>query len=512
MVIVPFSPDNADDVAAFEAFYGLTESVLLVGPFTQGLRDGGEKVRLQRPDEPPMGEPNFIPRLLEDEVGYDDEAPWPSVVGESLTRVDFGVWGNDPANWRSGAPTPGSVGGVRGIAVLDSSGAEDDASIQFTTALSQFRSGVADSMLVRPKYPDAEQYVDVMNAGTLPLTLRQVVIHAPDVTLDVPMTGDIVLQVGETHRFDLTYAPSVPGLGEAATQYFDLTAGLVIVSDADNAPALPVALRGASTFNSDISYDGKVNLGELGLLNVNFGRKLGDPNFDPTADINGDDVVNLGDLGPLNVEIGLELDVVDTRPLYDGGLGTLPGDQGWTYRTLPVSGSGATQTVTANGVLLNTTTQTSDSAGYFGTGMAVLDRTAGYTVRFRLQVNKESHLSNDRAGFSVIVLSEDALGIELGFWEGEIWAQSGADFVHAEGVAYDTTAAVTEYELRVEGDGYALWAGGAEVLTGALRDYSAHANPVYSQTNFLFFGDDTSSADAEVELTAVEVVLPVPLP
>ena len=156
-----------------------------------------------------------------------------------------------------------------------------------------------------------------------------------------------------------------------------------------------------------------------------------------------------------------------------------------------------------------------DSAGYFSqdflTGavehpsMPTLDRLGGYAVQFSLRVDQEAHANADRAGFSVIALSEDGLGIELGFWTDEIWAQSGSAFTHAEGVAFDTTAGLTQYELRVLGGHYSLWAEGALILSGALRDYSAHATGVYSQTRFLFLGDNTSSASTQLALSRVAV-------
>ncbi|MFP4140309.1 MAG: PEP-CTERM sorting domain-containing protein, partial [Phycisphaerae bacterium] len=130
----------------------------------------------------------------------------------------------------------------------------------------------------------------------------------------------------------------------------------------------------------------------------------------------------------------------------------------------------------------------------------------GYTVEFDARLISESHSSADRAGFSAIALSSDGLGIELGFWEDEVWAQSGADFQHAEGASFDTTARMVTYQLAVEASGYTLYADGAELLTGSLRDYSAHANLVYSQSDFLFFGDNTTSAAGSVELGPISVL------
>ena len=197
------------------------------------------------------------------------------------------------------------------IAVTDSSDDPDDHRIRFMTALSAYRPGAADSTLVRPACPDAGQYVDVTNTGFSPLTIFEVRITAPNVTVHAPLpagaSADLVLEPGQTQRFQLTYAPVLPTPDDATTESFDLPDGLVILSDAVDTPIVEVALRGDSTFNADVSYSGRVDLGELGPLNVGFRTTAGDPNFDPTADVNGDGAVNLSDLGVLNVEFGREL-------------------------------------------------------------------------------------------------------------------------------------------------------------------------------------------------------------
>ena len=70
------------------------------------------RVRLQRPDEPPQEDPTFYPRLLEDEVLYDDLSPWPTGAdgsGLSLQRTGAHALGNDPASWQAKSATPGAV-------------------------------------------------------------------------------------------------------------------------------------------------------------------------------------------------------------------------------------------------------------------------------------------------------------------------------------------------------------------------------------------------------------------
>jgi hypothetical protein len=135
----------------------------------------------------------------------------------------------------------------------------------------------------------------------------------------------------------------------------------------------------------------------------------------------------------------------------------------------------------------------------------VLDRSAGYSVSFDLRLLSETHASNDRAGLSIIVLGHDLQGIELGFWTNEIWAQSGPTFTHAEGAAFNTTAKITTYDLNISGSTYTLLADSVPVLTNTLRDYSAFGFP-YTTSNWIFLGDDTSSARGSFEVSRIAFV------
>ena len=213
--------------------------------------------------------------------------------------------------------------------------------------------------------------------------------------------------------------------------------------------------------------------------------------------------------------------------LFDPNPGTLPGAQGSLFfcsggASALCAGPDGTQSLVAEGVVLDSTTiaAPNENAGQVGFANSLpplilpstaLDRTAGFTLNFDLRVDFESHASNDRAGFSVIVISNDLRGIELGFWSDEVWAQNwapGDEFTHGEGVAFDTTAALTTYSLGILDNGYTLSVGGSPVLGGALRDYSAEGVP-YEIGNFVFFGDDTSRARAVVTLGEIAFV---PLP
>ena len=115
LVVLSFDPNQQANAArrdAFRAFYGIDASVPLTGGYSGKLGNGGEKIKLQRPDSPPDGEPDLVPRLLEDVVTYDDVAPWPSTAdgnGHSLHRVAPATWGDTPANWSASEPSPGTV-------------------------------------------------------------------------------------------------------------------------------------------------------------------------------------------------------------------------------------------------------------------------------------------------------------------------------------------------------------------------------------------------------------------
>jgi len=214
-------------------------------------------------------------------------------------------------------------------------------------------------------------------------------------------------------------------------------------------------------------------------------------------------------------------------PLYDGALDTgTPDTQGFVYQILPAPPFTATQTFADGVTTLTTTDSAGIYAGYFGSTLLVptLDRQAGYALRFTARVMTETHAGSDRngdgiedrAGFSLIALSEDTRGIELGFWPDQVWAQedgaaeppAGTLFTHAESGAFDTTAGLTEYELLILGDAYTLSSGGSVIVSGRLRDYTSFEGPIdpYETPNLIFLGDDTPSASAVLQLASVHVV------
>jgi hypothetical protein len=181
---------------------------------------------------------------------------------------------------------------------------------------------------------------------------------------------------------------------------------------------------------------------------------------------------------------------------YEGSSGVLPNDAQWQwgYQVLNKNLLVPQVTAVASGgvTTLDSTAQASDLAGYtthvpnlLNTSFTYvrtipLDRNPGFEADFTVKLASEQHTSNDRAGFSVVALSSDAtpLGIELAFWQNEIWAQN-ANFTHGESSGvYDTTAALVDYRLSISGTTYTLAANNAQILTGNLRDYSEFASGI----------------------------------
>lgn len=113
LVIVSFNPNgagNANRLAAFRENFGIDPAVPLVGGFQNQLSNGSGRVQLQRPDATPPEQPTLIPMLLEDEVLYDDLAPWSTAAdgfGLSLHRTDTGSPGSDVTSWTARTPKPG---------------------------------------------------------------------------------------------------------------------------------------------------------------------------------------------------------------------------------------------------------------------------------------------------------------------------------------------------------------------------------------------------------------------
>ena len=206
-----------------------------------------------------------------------------------------------------------------------------------------------------------------------------------------------------------------------------------------------------------------------------------------------------------------------TTVFYDATIGGTPDTQGMEFKESNGLSfvSDAEQKFVSGATILTTTTTIGDYAGYGveAVNMPTLDAAQGFKMTFTVQVDEELHLNNNRAGFSVILLDQNAKGIELGFWEDTIFAQEGNGpnlFTHAEDVSYNTTNEIT-YDLEILNSTYTLKASGVSILTGSVRDYSDNEPllPIlpdpYEAPNFVFLGDNTTSGKTVVRLKYVAV-------
>ena len=107
------------DMTAHLAEYGLPPSgVPVLGPYDGKLSNGGEKLELSKPGGLDLfGRRHYIrlDRVNYSDGSHPDNCPggvdlWPTEAdggGKSLIRTIPDNYGNDPANWQAGPPTPG---------------------------------------------------------------------------------------------------------------------------------------------------------------------------------------------------------------------------------------------------------------------------------------------------------------------------------------------------------------------------------------------------------------------
>ena len=115
LVLVAFDPADETLATEFRNYYGIDESVMLVGPWDidkegnpDELGNGGEKLNLREP----FDDVDVILYVGTDQVDYNDKAPWPLAAdgqGGSLDRLSPSLYGNDPTSWIASVPSPGNL-------------------------------------------------------------------------------------------------------------------------------------------------------------------------------------------------------------------------------------------------------------------------------------------------------------------------------------------------------------------------------------------------------------------
>lgn len=220
-----------------------------------------------------------------------------------------------------------------------------------------------------------------------------------------------------------------------------------------------------------------------------------------------------------------------TITLYDGASGVTP-DLFNPPSYLGFANIGAGSQTAAGGVTtLNTSSPQGTFAGYSNYALTgglvnnslpplILDNNAGYTLSFTVKINAQTNTGTNgafRAGFSAIVLGSDKKGIEIGFRNTDIFSQNNASFnslgEQSTGIG-GILGSLTQYDLTVSRNSnpllanvYTLSSGGTPIISGLVRDYSAAiaAGNVYNNSNFIFLGDNTTSAGASVDIARISL-------
>jgi hypothetical protein len=211
-----------------------------------------------------------------------------------------------------------------------------------------------------------------------------------------------------------------------------------------------------------------------------------------------------------------------TTVLYDGNSGVTPNLYGpyLNFRTI----GGSSQIASGGVTTLNTfdpnpLLSESTFAGYGNRSNAgtlltsTLDNNAGYTLSFKIKINSQTNTGingPNRAGFSVLVLGSDKKGVEIGFRDSDIFAQnntfSAIDPLQQKSNISGILSTLTTYDLKVNSAGYTLTIGSNpnQSFSGLLKDYTAAATTaltqVYNTSDVIFFGDNTTSAGASVDI------------
>lgn len=119
LLVVNFDPDaEPDKLADFLAMYDVDEEAEIVGPYSGGLGNFSDAVRLRTPDTPNITE---VPMITIDEVTYYDFGVWPTAAdgdGPSLERYDATAIGDDPDNWAASRWFGGSPGSTNSATFL----------------------------------------------------------------------------------------------------------------------------------------------------------------------------------------------------------------------------------------------------------------------------------------------------------------------------------------------------------------------------------------------------------
>lgn len=288
LVAVQFDPSS--DVIkrdAFRAHYGINANTELVGPLQGRLSNSHGVVKLLRPDSAPVGQPDVIPTVLEEELYYDDLAPWPTSAdgtGESLHRTSPSTLAPYADSWRSHSPSPGTLAPpprVESVVINDGNSNRS----QVVAVQVAF-----DQVVVAP-----EQAFEIRDRQTGELVTGLLFSNA---TVDTKSVVSITFGVSALVNQRLAYGNSLKD------GRYELTVRASLV----NAVGAPASMETDHVFGSsdadrffrlfgDSDGDGDVDGQDYGRFGLTFLKTNSDDGFNESLDFDGDGDVDGQDYG-----------------------------------------------------------------------------------------------------------------------------------------------------------------------------------------------------------------------
>ncbi|MFT5522125.1 MAG: hypothetical protein ACI9HK_000062, partial [Pirellulaceae bacterium] len=278
--------------------YGVS-NINWLGGYSGQLDNNGERIQLLRPDTPPLGEPGFVPLLLEDEVKYRESAPWAEAAsgrGFSLSRIGISTWGNDPFSWAADTPTPGGADSTPTVrSVTMNAGLEDPADLSKGPQPSNWLSQRSD---IRTLLVEFSEPLDVTAADVVLTNLGIDADVDPDAVIPITDNQLSLTDNQLTIFFDANALPS----GVYQLEF------LATASDSANQPLANFVLTGDVNNNfykltAEWNGDTGVSVFDFTTFSYWFGVSI--PTAPAYADLNDDDGISVFDFTGFSSNFGV---------------------------------------------------------------------------------------------------------------------------------------------------------------------------------------------------------------
>ena len=193
--------------------------------------------------------------------------------------------------------------------------------------------------------------------------------------------------------------------------------------------------------------------------------------------------------------------------LFDGSLNG--GNDTLSDQAFNLSGSSSYHSASGGISTYDTTGNNSIGFYYYKQLSQQLDRSTGVQLSFRMKVNNVIY-HQDRSGLYMTFTTKDSYGIFFSFYNNGVAAQNNnSTYTWGESSTYSNQKFI-DYDVKVLGTGYTLYADGEQILTGSLRNPVHHNWPNAASPNSVMMGDGTSWSGASISFTKVSVYDTIP--